>query len=506
MNPKIKILMSSDVHAYVYPSSYADNRSENHGFAKVSSTFQRLKDDNSILIDNGDTLEGSPLAYYHFEKRRNEENPFAKVMNAMDYDFFNLGNHDFNHGQEVLMDFVRSLKMPCISANILYKGKPLSKPYHLVRRLGKTIAIFGVVTQHIPYWEKPENISDMSFPDAFETARDICNQIKENENADFVIGVYHGGFETDPDTLEPKGAQSGENKGYRMCKEIDNLDVLLCGHQHMEMCGSCFGTTYIQSAHNGRQISYIEIDPETAEITAQLVNVDEKADPEILSIMQEEENDCQKWLDQPLGTSRVDLLIRDEFDARLHKSQVITFLNRVCFDISHADISANALFLFAKGFNENITMRDLVATYVFPNTLVIKQISGKDLKAYLELCAQFWDVKDGKIIVEPHWDFPTPQHHNYDMLDGVEYTIKVSNPINQRVISLTRNGVPVKDDDSFSLCVNNYRAAGGGDYDMIKNSPTIKEIQRNVVEIIAEYIEKVKVIDFEPVNNIKVEI
>ena len=506
MNDKIKILMTSDVHTYVFPYSYADGKSEDHGFGKAAHTIKRLRDENTIVIDNGDVLEGSPLAYYHFEKRRNEPNPFAKILNAIGYDYFNLGNHDFNHGEDVLMDYIHSLNMPCVSANVLYKGEALSKPYHIKKIAGKTIAIFGLVTQHIPFWEKPEHIEHFEFEDALEDAKKICQLIKENEHADYVIGVYHGGFETDPDTLEPKGAQTGENKGYQMCTQIDNLDILLCGHQHMEMCGTCSGTVYIQSAHNGRQISYIEIDPETNEIEAKLVDVDKEADEEILSIMAEEEKDCQKWLDQPLGTSKVDLLIKDEFDARLHKSQVITFLNNVCFEATGADISANALFLFAKGFEKNITMRDLVATYVFPNSLVVKKINGKILREYLERDAMFWDVRDGKIVVEAHNDFPTPQHHNYDMLDGIEYTIKVSNPVGQRITSLTRHGVPIKDEDEFSFVINNYRAAGGGDYDMVKDAPTLKEIQRNVVEIIADYISRHKVIDFKPVDNIKVEI
>ena len=200
------------------------------------------------------------------------------------------------------------------------------------------------------------------------------------------------------------------------------------------------------------------------------------------------------------------MVINDEVDARLHKSQVITFLDQVLFDISGADISANALFLFAKGFEKNITMRDLVSTYPFPNTIVIKRITGKILKEYLEAVARYWDVEDDKIIIEKTHDFPTPQAHNYDMLDGVEYTIKVSNPVGHRIVSLTRNGIPVNDDDEFTLCINNYRAGGSGGFEMLRDAPTIKEIQRSVVEVIAEYIEKVKDIDFEPVDNITVEI
>ena len=248
----------------------------------------------------------------------------------------------------------------------------------------------------------------------------------------------------------------------------------------------------------------MEIDTETGEIETEILKVDKEVDEGILKITQDEEDRCQKWLDTSLGTTNIDLVIRDENYARLHKSQVVTFLNNVNFAVTGADISGSALFLFAKGFERNITMRDLVATYVFPNTLVVKKINGKILKEYLEKTSEFWAVKDGKIIVEPSRDFPTPQHHNYDMLDGVEYEIKVSNPIGQRITRLTRNGVPVKDDDEFTLCINNYRASGGGDYGMIKNSETLQDIQRNVVELIAEYIQKEKVIDFEPVNNINV--
>ena len=231
---------------------------------------------------------------------------------------------------------------------------------------------------------------------------------------------------------------------------------------------------------------------------------DEEADEAVLNIAKDEEARCQEWLDTPLGESDVDLVISDENEARLYKSQVVTFLNMVNFAVSHADISGSAIFLFAKGFEKNITMRDLVATYVFPNTLVVKKINGKILREYLEKTAEFWDVKDGEIIVEPSRDFPTPQHHNYDMLDGVEYEIKVSNPVGHRITYITRNGIPVKDDDEFTLCINNYRAAGGGDYDMLKNAPTVQEIQRSAVELIAEYIMKEGVIDFDPVDNIKV--
>lgn len=501
---KIRILMSSDVHGYIYPYSYASNKPERQGFGLLSHTINRLRNENTIVIDNGDVLEGSPFAYYHFEKEADKPNPITQIMNKIHYDFFNLGNHDFNHGQKTLMDHVNNLDSICLSANLIYKGKPLSKPYHLIEIAGKKVALFGVVTHFIPNWEKPENITDFEFIDALECAKDICTKIKEEGKADYVVGVYHGGFEKDPHTIMDVGGGVGENQGYEICRQIDNLDVLLTGHQHRSLSGVLYNTAYIQNYHQATELSFVEIDTESGEIETKILKVDEEPDEEILKITQEEENKCQKWLDTPLGSTNIDLVIKDENYARLHKSQVVTFLNRVNFAVTGADISGSALFLFAKGFEKNITMRDLVATYVFPNTLVVKKINGKILREYLEKTAEFWAVKDGKIIIEPARDFPTPQHHNYDMLDGVEYEIKVSNPIGHRITYLNRNGVPVKDDDEFTLAINNYRASGGGDYGMLKNAETIQDIQRSVVELIAEYIQKEKVIDFEPVNNINV--
>ncbi|MBO4918530.1 MAG: bifunctional metallophosphatase/5'-nucleotidase [Erysipelotrichaceae bacterium] len=500
----IRILMTSDVHACIVPYSYATKKEEQIGLAKAAHLIRRLRDENTIVIDNGDMLEGSPLSYYHFQKNREKKNPFSQLMNMTGYDFYNLGNHDFNFSEEVLFDHMNTLEMPCITANVRYQGKPLSEPYRILNIGGKKIALFGVMTHFVPNWEKEENIRDLEFEDAFACTKRIVADIKEKEKADYIIGVYHGGMERDPQTGEETEVQTSENQGYRMCTEIDGIDVLLCGHQHHPMEGKLNDTVFIQPAQDGKQIALVEIDED--DITAKLLETDDVAEQDILSFIQKEEEECQEWLDQPLGETAIDLNITDEDDARLHKSQVITFLNKVCEDCSSADISGNALFLHARGFKKQITMRDLVSTYVFPNTLVVKEVTGRILKEYLEKCAEFWDVQDGRIIVEKHHDFPTPLHFNYDMLDGIEYVIKVSNPIGQRITQLTRNGTDIKEGDVFTLCINNYRAAGGGGFTMLRDAKTVKEIQRNVVEIIADYITKVKVIDFEPVHNIKIEI
>ena len=182
MSNKIRILMSSDVHGYIYPYSYANNKPERQGFGLLGHTIKRLRNENTIVIDNGDVLEGSPFAYYHFEKEANRDNPITQIMNEIHYDFFNLGNHDFNHGQDVLMEHISKLDSKCLSANLIYKGKPLSEPYHLINIAGKSIALFGVVTHFIPNWEKPENITDFEFLNFSKKCRINCYIIFLNDH------------------------------------------------------------------------------------------------------------------------------------------------------------------------------------------------------------------------------------------------------------------------------------------------------------------------------------
>ena len=258
------------------------------------------------------------------------------------------------------------------------------------------------------------------------------------------------------------------------------------------------------------ELSCIEIDAETGMICARILPADAEPDQELLLAAEGEEKDCQNWLDQPLGRSETDLRVIEEFDGRLHKSQLITFLNRVQMEISGAQLAGSALFRGACGFGKEITMRDLVSTYSFPNTLAVKLVSGKVLKAYLEKCAEFWALNGDRIVVSERFEKPVPMYFNYDMVDGVSYTIDVSRPVGSRIVRLetaaaaeqkdggsagfgtaqngsgngtVQQGCTVTDDMEFTLAVNNYRAAGGGDYDMVKDAPTLQEIQRNVVEI-----------------------
>lgn len=501
---KIKIYATSDTHGTITPYRYSDSKEMNMGLMKLSSLIH--KDKHTLLIDNGDVLEGSPLDYVHHLKFEGRIHPMAKCFNAMNYDYMNLGNHEFNFGKENVWKYIHDMNAVCLTSNLFDKGICFGKEY-VIHEFDKNnrIALVGLTTQYIPNWEQPKNIVDMTFENVFDKLKQTIDKIKKKEDVKGILVVYHGGFEKDLESGVPTENLTGENLGYKMCSEIEGIDVMISGHQHRSIAQFCHNTCVTQTAFNAKELAYIEWDLDTNERVARLISADGEADESLYPLIEEEEKATQEYLDQPLGRlANGDLLIHDAFDARLHKHPLVSFLNSVQLDFTKADLSSVALFNDATGFNSTITMRDLVSTYVYPNTLCVVRMSGKTLKEYLEKCAEYFEIKDGKIGVAPRYLAPKPAHYNYDMVDGVEYTIQVSNPVGSRIISLTRHGIPVKDEDSFTMAMSNYRAACGGDFFMIKDCEPIMAYQEDMVECLRQYIEKHPVIKVNHQNNIKI--
>lgn len=504
MKNRIRILATTDMHGYIYPHRYNDNEETQNGCARLKTLIDLYRDESTILIDNGDVLQGSPLQFYHFAREEEEVAPITKVMNAMNYDYISLGNHDFNYGEEALLKHLDSLKMPCLTSNVIHRGKPLGPTYAIREINGVKIALFGVVTHRIPTWEKPGNIKHFRFRDAFQTAKRTVELIQRLERPDYIIGIYHGSFERDPRTGISYNKENGENQAYQMCREIDGLDVLITGHTHGELSGTLFSTAYAQAGKNAEALACVDIYTDTHMIEPRVLKADTRPDEGIMNLVQTTEDKCQEWLDTPLGKNKVNLLIEDEFEARLHKSQLATFLNIVQREMSGADLSGVSLFQNAPGFGSVITMRQLVSTYVYPNSLIVLRITGAILREYLEKTAEFWSVDQTGIIVNPRFITPKKKMYFYDMIDGVEYDIRVSNDIGHRITRLLYQGQEVTDDMEFTIVVSNYRAAGGSEYQMLKKGELVRDCMNDMVEEIALWIIQHHVIDFEPVNNIHI--
>ena len=169
MGKRIRILTSSDVHGVLFPYEYAKGRGRNWGLAKLSGLIRSLRGPDTILIDNGDTLEGSPLSFYHYAKCPPLVSPMTAAMAMMRYDFVNLGNHDFDYGPEALFKHLENSGARCLCVNISYKGDPLGS--YAVRRIcGKKLAFFAVCTQYVRNWEPEDKLEGFVFRDAFESS------------------------------------------------------------------------------------------------------------------------------------------------------------------------------------------------------------------------------------------------------------------------------------------------------------------------------------------------
>lgn len=198
------------------------------------------------------------------------------------------------------------------------------------------------------------------------------------------------------------------------------------------------------------------------------------------------------WLNRPVGKV-VDnqLEIHNHFKARLTGHPFIELINQVQSEITGIDISATALFNNQQsGFFSTVTIGQIQANYPFSNSLAILQISGLDLKNALEQCASYWCLKDGQISVNPTYIFPKAQHFDYDIYRGIDYTINVSRPIGKRVTKLNYHGHPIAADEQLKIVLNQYRAIGGGDFKMFSAAKIIKEIPREMPELLIEYLKE----------------
>lgn len=480
-------LFTTDIHGTISTKSTIDNQRLPYGLSRFSTYLKQVKKESEVLlVDNGDNLQGSPLLTFSHLKEITP-NPLSDVMNVLGYDFENVGNHDFNYGEERLLNHIKSLTAATLTSNVLYKGIPIGSSQIFSFEDNTHIGLVGVVTDYIPHWEKEVNIKNFSFLDPLEVVKKEVCELKEN--VDYVFVIYHGGLERDPKTAEATENLTGENIGYEFTK-IDCVDAVISGHQHRSLNCIINGKIFMQCALNAAEAMRIDIHEDG--LRADLISMTQfEDDPEIEAMCEVYEKDINIWLDEPLGNfEKGDCLIKDSFEARLHKHPMVSFLNQVQLQYTQAQISATALFNQPLGFPHEIRMRDIVNNYIYPNSLVVKEMSGLNLKAYLERNAAYFVLQNNEIAVNPLYSEPKPQHFNYDMLDGIDYTYDISQEVGQRVVKLTYQGKPIAVTDRFSVVMNNYRASGGGNFEMIPECLTLAEYPIDMSEIIAEYVKK----------------
>ena len=473
---KLTIYFTSDTHGYLYPTNFASKQPLPMGLLPMSFP----KDENTLVIDGGDTIQGSPLAY--FCKLHNRELPIAQAMNDRGYDYVTLGNHDFNNGYDYLKRHLDALQAKCLCANVEDLRGELPIASAAVHTLGNglRVGLVGIVTDWVNRWEKPENLTELRVHDPFEAARKAI----ETLDADIIVGIYHGGVEKDLASGRAL-SKTDENIACRLCEEL-HIDLLLTGHQHIPMANQQWnGTHIVQTPCNAA--SYVKVTLEEDGFHSELCQVANSAVlTDSQSALWEELN---TWLDTPIGRLSYAIWPSEKLDMALNGSSIADFFNTVQLWASGADVSCAALGNELRGFDSQVTVRDVVASYVYSNTLVVLEVTGHVLKLALEQCARYFAfAENGSVCIAESFLSPKIAHYNYDYFKGVEYVFDLSQPEGQRVVSLTRNGVPVAMADKLTLVMCDYRSTGAGDFDFYCDCPRVRDIQTEVSELILSYL------------------
>lgn len=482
----LKIYFTSDLHGYVYPTDYVERNEKNIGLLNIINHFN--KDGNTLVIDGGDTIQGSPFTNY-LSNSEFDVHPLATIMNAGGYDFITLGNHDFNYGKEYLKKYLNNLNATCLCANVVDKTNELPIfPYKIkTMENGLKVGIIGFTTDFINRWERPENIKDIDITDTFDSVKKYYETVKEQ--CDILVGVYHGGFEYDLESHKQLSTTK-ENIAYKICKEFD-FDILLTGHQHLPIANkNLHGTHIVQTPHNGSKFLELNLtinDDCKVEINSSLKDLELNPNKEMYDKFLPLEDKIQEWLDTPVGVLDTKLQPTTHLDMALNGSNLANFINQIQLESSNADISCTTFANVIKGFSKNVTVRDILSTYPYPNTLAVLEVNKNILKLALERAASYFENNNGNVTVSERFLKPKVEHYNYDYFSNINYTFDLTKEVGNRVTSIKFNGEELSEDKNLTIVMNNYRASGAGGYECYENCKVVKEILIEMPEIIINY-------------------
>lgn len=501
---KIAIYHTSDMHGHVFPTDYVSYREL--GMLKLLSFINddRKNYDYSLLLDSGDLIQGSALTSF-LSKYNFSTNPILELLKRVKYDGYALGNHEFNYGLDYLYNSYKIVEDKLLNSNI--RGLKLkSKPYKIFNFNDFKIAVFGATTAYIPNWEKKENIEGLEFLDPVLMYGEYEKEMMSK--SDFIIVLYHGGFEKSIDgRFIPTEKLNKENQASEMLEKFSSIDMILSGHQHRSFLTSLNNVVISQPINNARNFSKIILDIENNSIDYELIELSEndfEINKEFENLFKDVNEKLDIYLKEIIGHIDEDMVLDDKFEIRLKGHPFINFLHEVQLDASDADFSTTSLFDTAIGFKKDVSIRDVLVNYPYPNTLKVLKIKGYDLKWAIEISSSYFLLdENGEVIVNPKYISPKIRNYKYDFFYGLDYIVDLRNPIGERVISMKKNGENLDLNKEYTIVLNNYRASNTNEYPCYENKEVVKEINFDMNELIINYFEQNRSVKVNKIQNFK---
>jgi 2',3'-cyclic-nucleotide 2'-phosphodiesterase (5'-nucleotidase family) len=510
----VVILGTTDMHGRIFPIDYYTNKYDNVGITKVATLVKeaRKNDPDLLLVDSGDTIQGTPLEYFHNKRNNAPPDPMMLSMNALHYDSMAVGNHEYNFGLKVLEKARSEAKFPWLSANTYNKGTATThyQPYIVKETNGVRVGVLGLTTPGIPNWENVPNYEGLEFKETVTEAKKWVPILREKEKVDLVVITMHMGIEEDlrTGTLNPSQVPD-ENAAIAIARQVPGIDVILMGHTHRDVPSLVVNGVLLTQAnrwasHVARVDLYLEKDEaghwHVVGKASRTIPVTEKTtiDPEIAQLGQPYDKETQDWLSRTIGESSEELTSQD---CRFRDSAIIDLIQRVQLEAGKADVSMAACFnpqaRIPKG---PVTVRDIAGLYEYENTLVTLELTGRQLKDALEHSASYFrEYQPGKSLNELI-DQRIPGY-NFDMAQGVTYELDITKPFGQRILNLKFKGQPLNPTQELRVVTNNYRVNGGGGFTMYKDAPVVYRSSEEVRELIIDWVERHKTIPSQADSN-----
>ncbi|OEJ31530.1 bifunctional metallophosphatase/5'-nucleotidase [Streptomyces subrutilus] len=503
------VMGTTDLHGNVFNWDYFtdrefDDKAHNDvGLAKISTLVNQVRAEkgrrNTLLIDAGDTIQGTQLSYYYAKvdpitARRGPVHPMAQAMNAIGYDAAALGNHEFNYGIPVLRKFEEQCDFPLLGANALDARtlRPAFAPYsmHCLRTphgRDVKVAVLGLTNPGIALWDKANVQGKMTFPGLEEQAAKYVPKLR-SMGADVVIVSAHSGSSG----TSSYGDQLPyvENAAALVAERVPGIDAILVGHAHTEIAeyrvrNEATGREVVLSEPLkwGQRLTLFDFELtwaqgrwSVAEVAARVLNSNTVAeDPRITGLLGDEHRKVVAYVNQVIGTSTRAM---SAAEGPVKDVAIIDLISHVQAETVRAALAGTEwaelpVVSQASCFSRTaaipagrVTIRDAAGLYPFENTLEARLLTGAQLKDYLEYSARYYVRTAPGEVVDPAklTNAEGIPDYNYDAVYGFTYDVDVARPVGSRIVGLSFEGRPVDPAGRFVLAVNNYRASGGGNF------------------------------------------
>lgn len=481
----LRIIETTDLHGNMMNYDYfKDQYIDTFGLAKTANLIHQAREEvkNSVLVDNGDLIQGSPMADYALNKGLNKGDihPVYKALNTLDYVVGNIGNHEFNFGLDFLQKSLAGANFPYVNANVYdaKSNKPFFKQYiildkKVVDRDGKQhsikIGYIGFVPPQIMQWDKLNLEGKVIVKDITETAKKLVPEMKE-QGADIIVAIPHSGV-----SAEPYKALA-ENSVYYLT-QVEGINAIMFGHSHGVFpsedfkslpntdinTGNINNIPAVMPGQWGSHLGVVDLVIEGDKSNWKVVSgksqarpiFDSKnkkalvdADKNITKVLKDDHEGTREFVGKPIGKVSTDInsylaLIEDTSALQIISDAQIDYVKQ--FVQGDPDLDGlpilSAIAPFKAGGRKNdptayvdvkkgdLTFRNAADIYLYPNILSAVKITGKEVKEWLECSAGVYnqiDINSSKPQYLINWDkFRT---YNFDTIDGVSYEIDITKP------------------------------------------------------------------------------